>query len=685
MKNRLQIIVLAAGALLFSCSPGKKEDPGSGLGINLANIDTAVRPQDDFFKYVNGGWINKVTIPGDQGRWGSFNELREFNNDAVLKVLKKAGADANLYPEGTDQRKAADFYSIGMDSLLAERAGIEPIRPYLEKINSITDKSGIQAYLAEDIMTGGGAFFGLSIIPDLKNSKKVAVYIDAGGLGLPERDYYLKTDEKSKETREKYKTHLANLFKLSGESQEKADANAAKVLALETQLAGSMLSKEESRNPEIQYNPKTFAQLSKLTPSINWQSYFGALKINEDTIIVTEPKYMVEYEKVVNNYTIDDVKIYLKSALLRGSASLLNNAFVQESFDFNTKYLRGTDKMLPRWKRVLAVTNTYLGEAIGKLYVDENFPPEAKEKALAMVENMRRAFAERIKGLDWMSDSTKQMALGKLNSFGVKIGYPDKWKDYSSLVIDKKPESASFYVNAVNAARFQVQEEIAKLEKPVDKKEWIMTPQTVNAYYNPLFNEIVFPAGILQPPFYDYRADEAVNYGGIGAVIGHEMSHGFDDMGSQFDAEGNLKNWWAETDLNKFKEKGKAYVDQFNKYEPLPGVFVQGQFTLGENIGDLGGLAIAFDGLQLFYKENGKPENIGGFTPEQRFFLSWGTIWRTKYRDETLRTLVLTDPHSPSMYRANGPLMNFEPFYKAFNVVEGDKMYRPENERVKIW
>ncbi|HMG93127.1 MAG TPA: M13 family metallopeptidase [Chryseolinea sp.] len=685
MKNRFQIIALAAGMLLFSCSPEKKEDAASGLGINLANIDTTVRPQDDFFQYVNGGWLNRATIPADQGRWGSFNELREFNNDAVLKVLKKAGEDTKLYPEGTDQRKAADFYSIGMDSLLAERSGIEPISPYLEKIKGISNKSEIQRYLSEDILTGGGAFFGMSIIPDLKNSKKVAVYIDAGGLGLPERDYYLKADEKSKETREKYKAHLTNLFKLAGEPQEKAAANASKVLALETQLAKSMLSKEESRNPELQYNPKTLAELSKITPSVNWQSYFTDLKINEDTIIVMQPKYMIEYEKVINGYSLDDIKTYLVSALLRGSASLLSNAFVQESFDFNTKYLRGTDQMLPRWKRVLGVTNSYLGEAIGKLYVDENFPPEAKAKALAMVENIRRAFAERIKGLDWMSDSTKQMALGKLNTFTVKIGYPDQWKDYSALEIDKGPESASYFKNAVNAARFQVQEDIAKLGKPVDKKEWYMTPQTVNASYNPLFNEITFPAGILQAPFYDYRADEAVNYGGIGAVIGHELSHGFDDMGSQFDAEGNLKNWWAEVDLSKFKEKSKAYVDQFNKYEPLPGVFVQGQFTLGENIGDLGGLAIAFDGLQLFYKENGKPGDIDGFTPEQRFFLSWGTIWRAKYRDETLRTQVLTDPHSPSMYRANGPLTNFDPFYKAFNVVEGDKMYRPENERVKIW
>jgi len=683
MKNRTYWI-LAAIVLLFACLPQKKEE-ASGVGLDLANIDTTVRPQDDFFKYANGGWLNRTTIPADQGRWGSFNELREFNNDAVLKVLTTAAENTALYPEGTDQRKAADFYSIGMDSLLAEKAGIEPLRPYLEMIEAIKNKNDIQHYLAEDIMTGGGAFFGLSVLSDLKNSKKVALYLGSGGIGLPERDYYLKDDAKSKETREKYKGHITNLLKLVGTAEDKASKDAAMVLALETQLAKSMLSKEDSRKPELQYNPKTLAELSKLTPSVNWATYFSALKISEDTIIVTEPAFMREYEKVVNSYSLDDVKTYLKVAALRGSASLLNNAFVNESFEFNTKYLRGTEKMLPRWKRVLGVTNGYLGEAIGKLYVDENFPPEAKQKALDMVENIRKAFAERIKGLDWMSDSTKQMALAKLEAFSVKIGYPDTWKDYSSLVIEKGPEKASYFANAVNAARFQVEEDIAKLGKPVDKKEWIMTPQTVNAGYNPLFNEIVFPAGILQPPFYNYKADEAVNYGGIGAVIGHELSHGFDDMGSQFDATGNLKNWWAEGDLSKFKEKGKAYVDQFNKYEPLPGVFVQGEYTLGENIGDLGGLAVAFAGLERFYKEHGKPGLIDGLTPEQRFFMSWGTIWRTKYRDETLRTLVLTDPHSPGMYRANGPLTNFEPFYKAFNVVEGDKMFRPENERVKIW
>jgi putative endopeptidase len=685
MKKLIFCMLTGWALILLSCSTEKKQQELTAVGINLENIDTAVRPQDDFFRYVNGGWINKTTIPADQGRWGSFNELIEFNNDAVLKVLERAGKNIGLYPEGTDQRKAADFYSIGMDSLLAEKAGVGPLKPILEKINSIQNKNDIQKYLTEDVLTGGGSFFGFSIFPDLKNSKKMAAYIAAGGLGLPERDYYLNTDEKSKETREKYMNHIANLLKLSGETEVQANDGARTILALETQLAHVMLSKEERRDPAKQYNPKTIAELSKLAPSINWNAYFETLGVEEDTIIAMEPAYLKEYEKVVNTYKIENIRTYLRAALLRGSAPFLNHSFVKESFDFNSKYLRGTDKMRPRWKRVLDVTDGYLGEAIGKLYVDETFPPEAKQKALDMVENIKEAFADRVKRLDWMSDSTKQMALAKLNTFTVKIGYPDKWKDYSGLVIDKSPESASYFSNALNASRFQVRKEIEKLGKPVDKTEWAMTPQTVNAYYNPLFNEIVFPAGILQPPFYDYRADEAVNYGGIGAVIGHELSHGFDDQGSQFDAEGNLKNWWADSDLAKFKDKGKAYVDQFNTYEPLPGVFVQGQFTLGENIGDLGGITIAFEGLHRFYNEHEKPGLINGLTPEQRFFMSWGTIWRTKDRDETLRTQVLTDPHSPGMYRANGPLTNFEPFYKAFDVKEGDKMYRPEGERVKIW
>jgi len=402
-------------------------------------------------------------------------------------------------------------------------------------------------------------------------------------------------------------------------------------------------------------------------------------------VIVEEPVFLQAYDGIIRNTQLKDIKVYLKAALLRTSAPYLNNAFVLESFNFNQGYLAGVKKMRPRWKRVLATTDNLMGEAIGQLYVDEHFPPHAKQKAVEMVENIKLAFAERIKQLDWMSDSTKEMALKKLGTFTVKIGYPEQWIDYSSLEVDKDPETSSYYKNFVNAQVFESKRQIAKLGKPVDRSEWHMRPQTVNAYYNPPLNEIVFPAAILQPPFYDFRADDAVNYGGIGAVIGHEISHGFDDQGSKYDAEGNLKNWFTESDLSRFQEKGKGLASQFDKYEPLPDIFVQGQFTLGENIGDLGGVTAAFEGLQRFYRENGKPGMIDGFTPEQRFFISWATVWRVKYRDETLTRQVKTDPHSPGMYRANGPLTNFTPFYEAFNVSEGDKMFRPETERVKIW
>lgn len=682
---RLTSICFVIVVMIASCAPTDRKAEIKIPGIDISNMDTTVSPRDDFYRYVNGGWIAKTTIPADRGRWGAGSELQEFNNAKVLEVLKKAGENTQKYPEGTDQRKAADFFSVGMDSALAEKAGVAPIKPYLEKISAIKSKAEIQNYLTEDVLTGGGAFFGFGILPDLKNSKKMAAYLGSGGLGLPERDYYLKMDEKSKETRDRYKSYISRLFVLAGDDEKKANAAADIVLKLETQLAKATLSKEDSRDPVRQYNPKSLDELTKLTPSVNWNQYFSALNVKEDTIIVAEPVFMQEYEKIVKGYSLDDIKTYLKAALLRGAAPYLNHAFVSESFDFNSKYMRGVEKMRPRWKRVLDVTDGFLGEAIGKLYVDETFPPEAKQRAQEMVENIKLALADHIKALDWMSDSTKQMALKKLSTFTVKIGYPDKWKDYSGLVMEKSPEKISYLQNVVNASRFQVQQEINKLDKPVDKSVWEMTPQTVNAYYNPLFNEIVFPAGILQPPFYNYQADEAVNYGGIGAVIGHEISHGFDDQGSQFDAEGNLTNWWKKEDLEKFREKGKAYVGQFNKYEPLPGVFVQGQFTLGENIGDLGGVALAYEGLQRFFREKGKPGLIDGLTPEQRFFISWATVWRAKYKDETLRTQVNTDPHAPAMYRATGPLSNMKEFYDAFGIKPGDKMYREEKDRVKIW
>ncbi|MEO5603181.1 MAG: M13 family metallopeptidase [Cyclobacteriaceae bacterium] len=685
MNIRYLVICFLASGFFFSCSSDKKETKlPEGVGINLSYMDTTTKPSDDFFQYVNGGWLAANEIPADQGNWGSFTELRETNQEVLLNILNKAGENEQ-YKEGSDQRKAANFYSVGMDSLLAERAGVSVLKSYLESIASIRNKKDLQDYLEQAMLRSGNAFFDMGVFPDLKKSDRIAAYITSGGIGLPERDYYLKSDDKSKEIRNRYIGHIANLFILSGASADDAKQKADVVLEIETRLARNILSKEDSRDPYKSYHPKSISDLGKLAPSVDWKDYFTELNIKVDTVIVTEPAFLQEYDKIVKESKFDEIKSYLEAALLRTSAPFMNHDFVEESFNFNQKYLTGIEQLRPRWKRVLTTTNNVIGEAIGQLYVDETFPPEAKQKALEMVENIKLAFADRIKQLDWMSDSTKDMALKKLNTFTVKIGYPEKWIDYSTLEVSKDPEKASYFQNVVNANQFESKRQLSKLGKPVDRDEWQMTPQTINAYYNPLFNEIVFPAAILQPPFYDYRADEAVNYGGIGSVIGHEISHGFDDQGAQFDAQGNLKNWFTEKDLSSFKAKGKSLAGQFDKYEPLPGVFVQGQFTLGENIGDLGGITAAYEGLLRFYREHGKPDPIEGFTPEQRFFISWATIWRIKYRDETLRTQVLTNPHSPGMFRANGPLTNFTPFYEAFNVKEGDKMFRTEEERVKIW
>ncbi|MGC1243536.1 MAG: M13 family metallopeptidase [Chryseosolibacter sp.] len=685
MKTIFFSTALLAAGLFVSCSPGDQEDKlPEGVGINVSHMDTTVKPSDDFFKFVNGGWIATNEIPADLGAYGSFTELRENNQKVLLDILRKAGENEQ-YKEGSDQRKAADFYTVGMDSLMAEKAGASVLEPYLKRIEAIQNKKDIQEYLEQDVLQGGSAFFNIAVYPDLKKSNKMAAYITSGGIGLPERDYYLKTDAKSKEIRQKYTEYLTSLFVLSGVEAADAREQAQTVLTIETRLATNMLSKEDSRDPYKSYFPKSVPDLMKLSPAVDWKDYLNSLEINLDTVIVSEPAYLQEYTRILNDTRLADIKTYLHAGLLRTASPYMNHAFVQESFNFNQKYLTGVEQLRPRWKRVMATTNNLIGEAIGQLYVDETFPPEAKQKAMDMVENIKLAFADRIRQLDWMSDSTKEMALKKLSTFQVKIGYPEKWIDYAALEVSKDPEEASYYGNVVNANRFESRRQLAKLGKPVDRAEWGMTPQTVNAYYNPLFNEIVFPAAILQPPFYDYRADEAVNYGGIGAVIGHEISHGFDDQGAKFDAEGNLKNWFTEKDLTSFEEKGKNLAKQFDQYEPLPDVFVQGQFTLGENIGDLGGITAAYEGLQRFYREHKRPDLIDGYTPEQRFFISWATIWRIKYRDETLRTQVLTDPHSPGMFRANGPLTNFSPFYEAFDVKEGDKMFRSEAERVKIW
>ncbi len=685
--RKLSIWIPLALGFFIACQPNTdegntKEDYHA---INMDNIDSTVRPQDDFFLFVNGNWVKNTDIPADQGSWGSFNELREKNNEVVLDVLERAAA-SDQYKEGSDQRKAADYYAVAMDSNLAEEQGLKPIMPILDKVDAIENKEDLLEFMAYQSKVGGSAFFGFSIFPDLMNSDVYASYLTQDGLGLPDKDYYTKTDASSVELREKYIKHTERMLSMTGIVEGDLADKSQAIFDLENQLAMASMNRTEMRNIPAMYNPYPVDGLSALTPSIDWSKYLELLGITGvDTIVVMQPEFFKEIEKVIAENNIELWKDYLKWNVLNTFSGYLTKELVDANFDFYGRELSGSTEIRPRWKRSLSSTNGALGEAIGKLYVDEVFPPEAKETAKEMVDDILAAMGDRIKGLDWMTDTTKQKALEKLASFTVKIGYPDKWKDYSKMEIKRGTDDASWVANVISARLWNYEDRIAKMHDPVDKTEWGMTPQTVNAYYSPLNNEIVFPAAILQPPFFDFKADAPINFGGIGAVIGHEISHGFDDNGARFDANGNMVNWWTEVDLANFKSRGEKLVAQFNAYEPLDSLFVNGQLTLGENIGDLGGVNLAWDGMQRYFEKHGKTESIDGFSPEQRFFMSWGTIWRTKYRDEAMRTQVMTNPHSPGMYRANAPLTNVDAFYEAFDLKEGDGMYKAPEERIKIW
>jgi len=692
MKFNQSIFILPLVALATSCASDnatvkQEEKPvvEKHHGLDLSNMDESMRVQDDFFMHVNGNWVKHTEIPGDQGSWGAFNELRENNNKVVLEVLESA-ATSNKYDANSDQKKAANFYAVGMDSTAAEKAGLTPLDPFFSKIDAISNKDELVNYLAYEETYGGGSFFGFAIFPNVKNSNVKAAYLAQDGLGLPDSDYYSKTDEKSIDIQNKYKGYISNILTIKGQTPEAAKANAEKIYQLEADLASASMNSTESRNLQAQYNPYKKEDLSQLAPSIDWNSYFKTMGIDDlDTLIVMQPKFIQKMEEVIKTNDVELWKNYLTYKIMSNYAGYLNSEMVQTSFDFYGKELSGTSEMRDRWKRVLGATNRYVGEAIGKLYVDAVFPPEAKETAKEMVSNILSAMKNRIQNLEWMTEETKVKAQEKLASFTVKIGYPDKWKDYSSLDIKTVENGGSYAGNAMAAKNWNFRDEVAKLHEPVDKTEWGMNPQTVNAYYNPLANEIVFPAAILQPPFFDFNADAPVNYGGIGAVIGHEISHGFDDQGSQFDASGNMVNWWTETDLKQFQERGEKLIAQFDAIEALPGVHVNGKLTLGENIGDLGGVNLAWDALQAYFKANGKTETIDGLTPEERFFMSWGTIWRTKYRDEALRSQINTNPHAPGMYRANEPLRNVDAFYDVFKIQENDSMYIAKEDRVSIW
>ncbi|MBU2900099.1 M13 family metallopeptidase [Maribacter dokdonensis] len=680
-----KVYLFAAGLVaLASCKKEAKPTAEAEKipGIVLANMDTTQNPKSDFYNYVNGNWMKFTEIPDDRTSWGGFSVLRKSTDDDVLKILATAKESGN-YAADTDQAKALAIFDTKLDTAARNKAGISPLEPAFKEIESIKNLKDLQTVLATNAAVSS-PFLNIGAGADLNNSSMNAVYLGANGLGLPDRDFYLEEDEKSIEIREEYKKHVSKMLQKLGDSEADANKAADKILALETQLAEPRLNKVERRDARNYNNPRTVAEVDEMMSTIDMKKMISDLGITKkfDTLLVTQLRYTEALDKFLKTTPIEDIKTLIRWDTFNSAAGKLTTEIETANWEFYSKYLRGAKEQRPADERALATVNGTVGEALGQLYVDAKFPPEAKAKAELMIANVIDAFKERIAVLDWMSDSTKTKAIEKLDKFTVKIAYPDKWEDYSTMEVSA---DKSYFENMTAVNKWGELKNYSEIGEPVDKTEWGMSPQTVNAYFNPLNNEIVFPAAILQPPFYNYTADEAVNYGGIGAVIGHEISHAFDDSGSRFDADGNLKNWWTEADLAAFTERADALAVQYDSVMVLPDVYVNGKFTLGENIGDLGGLLGAYDGLQKYYAENGRPEDIDGFTAEQRFFMSWATVWRTKSRDEALRTQIKTDPHSPGLVRATQPLLNIQAFYDAFDIKEGDDMYLAPEKRVSIW
>jgi len=679
MKIKISIFVLTLTTLLVV---GCDNTPEKSSGIDISLLDPTVRPQDNFYNYVNGKWMETTKIPDDKIRWGSAYEVRKKTDEDVLALLKKASK--TKLDESSDEAKAVMFFKLINDTIKRNKEGIDPLKPHLKKIDEISSLEGIQNYLIDTEPLGGGGILGFYVSSDAKDSNTNVPHMYPGPLGI-ERDYYLKDDDDSKKIMEQYEAHVARMFDFL--DLEKTTELAATVVAMETQMAAARMDKVESRDPAKRYNPKSIESLQLLISTINWDSYFngiGAEGLDQD-VIITDLGYFKSLDKLLKNNSVQDWKTYLKWSLVDRFASRLTTEMDKANWDFYYKTLRGAKTQEPLEKIALRIVNGSLGQPLGKLYVAEKFPPQAKEKMKELVSNLIEAYEARINNLEWMDATTKSKAIEKLKKTTVKVGYPDQWEDYQKLSL-RDSEGGSTYLGAVlNISRFYFMKDLEDLKKPVDKTKWFMSPQTVNAYYNPTYNEIVFPAAILQPPFFDFKADAAINYGAIGGIIGHEISHGFDDSGADYDAEGNLVNWWSDEDLTEFNNLGEKLADQYSTLEVLPGVFINGKFTLGENIGDLGGINASFDALKLHFKKHGKPDPIDGFSPEERFFLSWGTVWRTKTREQALKNQVRTDPHSPGIQRAMQPLKNMDAFYATFNVKEGDSMYLKPEERVLIW
>jgi len=646
--------------------------------INPKNFDPEIRPQDDFYRYANGAWLKNNPVPAEESRWGGFSVLQEDNQKNLHTILQRAAAAKT---PSAIEKLVGDFYASGMDEAAIEAAGTRPLAPEFARIAAIKNPDDIMASLARFHRMGVRAGFGFYSGADAKNSNLEIAQLRQGGLSLPDRDYYLNDDEKSKNIRAAFRAHVSKMFILLGDTPAVAESDADAVIALETKFAAASLKRVLLRNPYASYHKMPVTDLAKTTGALDWAAYFKAVETPAFTEInLAHPDFYKVFAAELAATSIADWQTYLRWHLVRAAAPHLGAAFVNENFAFFGTTLNGTTALKARWKRIVAQTDNSLGEALGQLYVAEYFPPEAKARVLKLVADLRAVLRARLETLEWMDAPTRTRALAKLDAFTVKIGYPDTWKDYSTVKIDR----GSHVLNVFRAAEFETRRNFRKIGQPVDKTEWGMTPPTVNAYYSPSANGIAFPAGILQPPFFDPKADDAVNYGGIGTVIGHEMTHGFDDQGRQFDAQGNLTDWWTPESAARFKERAAVVVKQFAGYAPLPGLNLNGELTLGENIADLGGVKIAYAALQKALADQPRTP-IDGFTPEQRFFLSWATIWRNNIRPENLRMRVMTDPHSPGEFRANGPLTNLDEFAAAFGVPEGAAMRRARAERVNIW
>jgi len=670
----------SVSAMIVKAEVGSSvSQPALGSGIHLGNVDHGIRPQDDFYSYVNGKWLQNTQIPADKSEASSFSRLDDTEQDQLRALVEDAARRAVVSADA-NRRKIGDLFGGFMDEAQLQKEGMQPLGAEFARINGLKRKSDIPALLAHYNEIGVQNPYGASVRQDARDSTKYVVGIDQGGLGLPDRDYYLQNDAKLVQIRSQYRQHVENMLTLGGSASAAADAQA--ILQLETRFAQAQWSKVENRDPVKTYNKVQLATLASLTPSYAWQSYLTAADLDGkiDYVIVSQPSYLSAFNKILDETPLAVWQAYFRWQLLAAFAPYLSQPFVDENFAFYGTALSGVPLNRPRWKRGVALVNRCIGEGLGQLYVAKYFPLENKVRMLALVDNLLATYKTSIDKLDWMGPQTKQEAQAKLARLVTKIGYPNKWRDYAGLQI----VSGELVGNVMRAAVFDYQYNVKKLGKPIDRDEWQMAPQTINAYYDPQMNEIVFPAAILQPPFFDPQADDAVNYGSIGAVIGHEISHGFDDQGSQFDAQGNLRDWFTKDDHDRFAAKTAALAAQYRAYEPLPGYHVNGELTLGENIADNSGLAVAYKAYRLSLEEQAAPL-IDGLTGDQRFYIGWAQAWQAKVRENTEILRVKADPHSPPRFRAHGTVVNQPAFYRAFDVKPGDKMYLPPEKRVSIW